>query len=130
MTNRTAGLSIRNGNWPVFRPHSSVGCPALATSYATSAPECDAPTTRTGPSRSWLGLRYSLECSCRMAGSRSSAKSGVYGRPNVPDATTTLSASMTWSAVATAYRPFGRDSAVTAVLVRTGRSNVWAYAAR
>ena len=44
-------------------------------------PECEAPTTRTGPSRSWPGRRYSLECSCRIDGSRSFGELGDVRRP-------------------------------------------------
>src|SRR6187200_3201134 len=58
-----------------------------------SHPEWEAPTTRTGPSGSWEGRRYSLECSCRIDGSSWSAKPGTCGvRPNVPVQRTTLSA--------------------------------------
>ena len=57
-----------------------------------SHPECDAPTTSTGPAEICDGRWYWHECSCWMDGSRSAAKAGTYGvRPNVPVATTTLS---------------------------------------
>ena len=89
---RALQWSRRTGICPGSRPAKIVGWLA-ATSYAMSVPECDAPTTSTGPGLSCVGRRYSLECNCRIEGSRSSAKSGMLGvRPKVPVATTTLSA--------------------------------------
>ena len=94
---RALQWSSRTGSCPGSRPAKIVGWVA-ATSYAMSVPECDAPTTSTGPGLSWVGRRYSLECNCRIDGSRSSANSGMLGvRPKVPVATTTLSAT-SWSA--------------------------------
>ena len=71
-------------------PERIVRWPALAASNAMSAPECERPTTRTAPGRSWAGLRYSCECSCAIDGSRSMAKSGTFICRNGPVAT------MTW----------------------------------
>ena len=48
-------------------------------SRAISAPELPAPTTRTPPSWSCDGFRYSLEWNCAMAGSRSAANTGIRG---------------------------------------------------
>jgi hypothetical protein len=59
---RAAREPGRNGIDPQSRPHSTVGC-VWTTSYAMSVPECEAPTTRTGPSFNCSGRRYSLEWS-------------------------------------------------------------------
>ena len=80
------------GNWPCDLPDRIVRWPALAASNAMSAPEWERPTTRTGPSRSWAGLRYSCECICRIDGSSSTANAGTLGCRNGPVAT------MTWRA--------------------------------
>ena len=82
----------RIGIWPCDLPERNVRWPALAASNAMSAPECDRPTTRTGPSPSWAGLWYSCECSCRIDGSSSAANGGTFGFRNGPVAT------MTWRA--------------------------------
>ena len=99
-------------------------------------PECEAPTTSTGPGCSWAGRRYSLECSCRIAGSSSPASnSGTFGvRPKLPVATTTVSQLIVLAPsgprVAT-YPPSGPGTSRSIrVLVRTGRSQCRAYASR
>ena len=56
-------------------------------------PELPTPTTSTGPSRSCDGLRYSLECSWTIDGSRSFANTGIRGSRCAPEATTTFDAS-------------------------------------
>ena len=81
------------GNWPCDLPERIVRWPALAASNAMSAPECERPTTRTAPGRSWAGLRYSCECICVIDGSRSMAKSGTFGCRNGPVATIDLACS-------------------------------------
>ena len=74
----------RIGSWPWDLPERIVRWPALAASNAMSAPECDRPTTRTGPSLSCAGLRYSCECSCRIDGSSSAANAGTLRLPERP----------------------------------------------
>ena len=77
----------RIGIWPCDRPERIVRWSAFAASNAMSAPECESPTTRRGPSRSCVGLRYSCECSCRIAGSSSAARwpnGGATRRPRMP----------------------------------------------
>jgi hypothetical protein len=53
---RSVQLPALAGSLPGWGPDSQVGCVADA-SRAISAPELPAPTTRTGPSRSWEGRR-------------------------------------------------------------------------
>ena len=97
-----------------------------------SSPEWEAPTTSTGPGRSWAGRRYWLECSCWIDGSRPAANAGTLGvRPKVPVATTTLSQLIASSPMLARYPPPGRGSSrCTLVLVRTGRSQCRAYRSR
>jgi hypothetical protein len=113
---------MRNGTWPVSRPESQVGW-LRTTSRAISAPELPAPTTRTPPSRSWEGLRYSLECSWMMVGSTAGANTGRRGLCQLDIATTTLSASNRRSRDATTNRLPFLASLSTLTLGRTGRSN-------
>ena len=60
-----------------------------------------------------------------MPGSSRPAKSGTYGvRPNVPEATTTLSHRNDGPSVVTRYPPFSRASRRTRTPVWTGSSKV------
>ena len=97
-----------------------------------SQPECDAPTTSTGPSAICAGRRYSLECSCRIPGSSSAAYAGTFGvRPKVPVATTTLSQVMVSDPRYAVNPPSGRAcKRSTGVDIRTGRSAWMAYFSR
>ena len=80
---------VFSGRWPGCSPESQVRWPP-ATSSAMSAPELPGPTTRTPPSRSCDGLRYSLECSCTMRGSSSGAKAGIRAAGRRPEASDDL----------------------------------------
>ena len=112
-------------------PDRIVRWPALATSNAMSAPECDRPTTSTAPAVNCAGFRYSCECSCRIDGSSSAANAGTLGCRNGPVAT------MTWraakrppSAVDTTKPPAFGSTRTTRVPLRTGRSKRRAYDSR
>src|SRR6185369_17208614 len=60
-------------------PDIHVRC-VRATSIPMSAPEFPDPTTKTPPSCSCEGFRYSCECNCRIPRSRSRANAGTFGR--------------------------------------------------
>ena len=94
-TRRCARSSRRcpTGMWPDSGSPTTWSGASSATSIEMSAPEFPTPTTSTGPSRSWDGFRYALECSCTIDGSRSAANAGTRGSRCAPEATTTFVAS-------------------------------------
>ena len=121
--------SMSTGTCPRSGPESHVGCDGT-TSSAMSAPEFPAPTTSTPPSRSCEGFRYSDEWSCTISGASSRENAGIPGSRLAPDATMTLSASIRSSPADTTYRPPSREIRSTRTPVRSGRSNLAAYASQ
>ena len=122
-------LSTSTGTCPRSGPESQVGCEPT-TSSETSAPELPAPTTSTPPSRSCDGLRYSLEWNCTIPGSSSRENEGILGSLSAPEATMTLSASIRSPPTDRTYPSLSREIRSTCRPVRTGRSNLEAYARR
>src|SRR5882672_8646379 len=96
------------------------GRPERWISLAICVPLDDAPTTKTPPSASWPGFRYSFAVRIAIDGGTRLAKVGSRATLHAPEASTTARHRQSPRSVRTRYPASVLRTEVTVVLVRSG----------